>query len=478
MQRIRLVSMLADTGSLALSGLTGLDWMATGNGDPWLVGLSSVTGMLSRFDLGDPDGLRLLGTQATQHYTNARDMVCVDRAGTETLFAINLLGMQPTERSATGQGTVSAATTLSLPGSAWSLDGLAAFSAGGTYLAGFLRDGDGFALYALRNAQAPQLVARVADQPKIALAGVTDMLAVEVGSARYAIASSALDSGLTSFRLAANGSLTQVDSIAARDGLWVAGYQDMISLSAGGNTYVIGASPGSGSLSVVRINPMGVFFVEDILNDTLQTRFGGARALDAVEVSGRQLIVAGGNDGGVAVLELLPDGTLWHHQSLAQDGLWALGPVASLAAEVIGGTLEIAVAGTARPGLAHLSLPLAELSPPRLGTAGAGNDTLTGSLGDDLLFDGVGRDRMTGGAGADVFVLTGDGERDEITDFEPGIDRIDLGGWGRIYTAAALEISGTSTGSVIRWQTEELVVRSVDGTRLDFEDWAPDAFLF
>ncbi len=66
---------------------------------------------------------------------------------------------------------------------------------------------------------------------------------------------------------------------------------------------------------------------------------------------------------------------------------------------------------------------------------GAGNDRLIGGEGDDVLIGGTGRDILTGGAGADVFVFRSIAEagntaatRDVITDFERGLDRIDLSG--------------------------------------------------
>ncbi len=63
---------------------------------------------------------------------------------------------------------------------------------------------------------------------------------------------------------------------------------------------------------------------------------------------------------------------------------------------------------------------------------GGGNDRLAGGDGDDLLIGGAGRDLLTGGAGTDVFVFTELADslpgaaRDVITDFERGVDRIDL----------------------------------------------------
>jgi Ca2+-binding RTX toxin-like protein len=62
-----------------------------------------------------------------------------------------------------------------------------------------------------------------------------------------------------------------------------------------------------------------------------------------------------------------------------------------------------------------------------------GNDRLIGGAGVDYLEGGAGSDTMTGGAGVDTFYyraltdsLPGDGNRDVITDFTHGEDKIDL----------------------------------------------------
>ncbi|WP_313137435.1 calcium-binding protein [Paracoccus jeotgali] len=67
---------------------------------------------------------------------------------------------------------------------------------------------------------------------------------------------------------------------------------------------------------------------------------------------------------------------------------------------------------------------------------GSGDDRLFGDAGDDTLIGGTGRDTLTGGGGADVFVFMPEPGRkpplpDLITDFESGVDLIDLSGFGR-----------------------------------------------
>ena len=109
---------------------------------------------------------------------------------------------------------------------------------------------------------------------------------------------------------------------------------------------------------------------------------------------------------------------------------------------------------------------------------GGGNDTLNGGAGDDVIHAGTGADRLTGGTGADTFVFVADEGADRITDFELGVDRIDLSDWGMIYHISALSIQSHGNGATIRFHEEELRIISADGHRLDADDLAQDSLLF
>ncbi|WKY59255.1 Calx-beta domain-containing protein [Vibrio sp. SNU_ST1] len=63
---------------------------------------------------------------------------------------------------------------------------------------------------------------------------------------------------------------------------------------------------------------------------------------------------------------------------------------------------------------------------------GTGNDTLKGGAGDDILIGGIGNDILTGGSDDDIFKFVDQGsgvrhgEKDTITDFTKGDDKIDI----------------------------------------------------
>ncbi len=62
----------------------------------------------------------------------------------------------------------------------------------------------------------------------------------------------------------------------------------------------------------------------------------------------------------------------------------------------------------------------------------SGKNVLRGLAGSDALYGGKGNDHLTGGADADVFHFAAGDGKDTITDFEHGVDTIDLSDWKAI----------------------------------------------
>ena len=67
----------------------------------------------------------------------------------------------------------------------------------------------------------------------------------------------------------------------------------------------------------------------------------------------------------------------------------------------------------------------------------AADNNLNGAQGNDTLDGGAGDDLLTGGEGNDLFVF-GDGDGDDtVTDFEVGVDAIDLSNFGVDFSVAS-----------------------------------------
>ncbi len=80
---------------------------------------------------------------------------------------------------------------------------------------------------------------------------------------------------------------------------------------------------------------------------------------------------------------------------------------------------------------------------------GSQADELTGGSGSDLLDGGLGNDQLTGGADADVFVFAGVTNTDVITDFEVGVDRIDIFAYGPIAEFDVLAMISEVDGNAV-----------------------------
>ncbi|WP_395650167.1 beta strand repeat-containing protein [Brevundimonas sp.] len=89
-------------------------------------------------------------------------------------------------------------------------------------------------------------------------------------------------------------------------------------------------------------------------------------------------------------------------------------------------------------------------------TGTGGNDTLTGTVGADVIIGAGGMDYMTGGAGADTFRFLASSDStpnasDIITDFQSGLDRLDLTAMNP--TSVSMARFGGTTGTLVFAET-------------------------
>jgi peroxidase len=101
----------------------------------------------------------------------------------------------------------------------------------------------------------------------------------------------------------------------------------------------------------------------------------------------------------------------------------------------------------------------------------AGKDTLTGGELDDTLVAARGRMTMTGGDGADTFVIDltqieGRHNTAVITDFEPGVDKLQFG-----TDAHVRKSSDHHGGTLLQVGNETIEVQGVRPNELHHFDW-------
>lgn len=460
---------------------------------------SAASGQVHLLQLGD-------GAARLQH-SQALDLVTLGDGALLGLndglhfYAARDYGREIHSYSVTPTGALRAETAIAqLGGSSAAPSVLAAITlSDGAYLAVAASQGTGVSLLRLEGAaQAPQTVASLTDGPKTTLMGVSDMQQIWVGAQSFLAVASGVEDGLSLYRLGPGGSLSLTDSLTSKDGLWVSGISALEGATFADKSFVLAGSAGANALTVMRVNAQGVMFITEQLLDDRTSRFSGVSQIELAEVNGRMLVVAGGGDGGFSLLELLPNGRLFHHLAIEARDAWAglAGALTGLELHQSGQNLQIFAAGAG--GVMQFSLPLSQLGPLVQGTAGA--DRLGGSAADDLIFGGGGQDTLMGGLGDDVLIALqagahfygGDG-RDifqpgpalaraappsYVQDYEKGIDRLDLGEWGRLYHPQALTITAQSDGAEIRFGSNVLRLYAQDGRSIAPDSWSVDDFLF
>lgn len=286
---------------------------------------------------------------------------------------------------------------------------------------------------------------------------------LQTDTGNWLVAAETRGASLTLWRLDDTGQALFAGRLTAAEGLAVSAPSRIATVQMDGRDFILLGAAGTGSVTVIELVAGGDLVIRDQVNDDRNTRFAGLSVLEAAVVGEMTLILAGGSDGGLTLMSLLPSGRLVHLDTVEDTDALTLAKPLSLTAHVVGDVLLVDVAGEGEIGQSRLTLDLALLG--QVLQAGDTGGTLSGGAGADILIDGPGRDVLTGGAGADLFVLGAEGVADVILDFSPGEDRIDLSAWGRIRDISALEINRIGDGGVvIRWHDKELQVFP-EGTR-------------
>ena len=322
--------------------------------------------------------------------------------------------------------------------------------------------------------------------PAPEIGAVSDLSTVFSYGQTWVLAASSDGDSISSYRIGNDGALTPVAQFGAADGLGVDTPTQIDTVLLEGQPYVVMASAGTGSLSVLRLEADGSFIATDHILDNLYSRFADTMVLETVTVGDATFVMAAGSDDGFTLFRLRPDGKLFQIASVSDTTATTLDNVSAAALGVDGGVLRMFLASSSETGVSQFALDISALGFTFTGTSeddvlaggnlddlimgGAGDDSLSGGAGDDLIVDGNGSDTLTGGAGADVFTFDPDGDDDTITDFQRGIDSLDLSHYPLLYNPNSLGFMATSFGARLSFQGEILEIVSSDGNPLTLAD--------
>ena len=188
-------------------------------------------------------------------------------------------------------------------------------------------------------------------RPALGLAGT--------GSAPMLV--TATPDGVRSASVHAVEGVTTLDTVGMSDGLGVNAPTALATVSAHGTNFVILGAAGTHSLSVMEVAADGTLHARDHLIDSLFSRFANLQDIAVVQVAGQVFVVAGGSDDGLSLLTLLPDGRLIHLDSIASATGASLDGITRLSATHAGDALQVFAATQGDAGIAHLSVPMANI---------------------------------------------------------------------------------------------------------------------
>ncbi|MFV1878258.1 FG-GAP-like repeat-containing protein [Nioella sp.] len=458
-----------------LTGITDLDVRIAESGEQVLYATSRSGAAISAFTVTGPDGATL-----TDHQTLSTDTDRIDflSLGGES-YVVTLAPQEDSTRLYTldSEGRMTG-TALTLSGETAALHSLVQMQIGQeSYL--YCTDADSGALDAFRVGPDGSLaVVETSASP----ANVAGLARADIGASQFLVMADADGQNVRSYRVDSNGALTEGGVCGVDQGLGVAGISTMEHISLADGHYVIVAARDSSSISVLRMDPDGTLSPVDHIIDDLNTRFQHVTSLETVMLDDRAFVIAGGADDGVSFFELLPGGRLLLHDTIADRFTTTLENVSAIGAAAVDNRLQVFVGSGTETGITQFTVDPGPTGTTRIGGSGsntltgtdagevlagrAGDDMIEAGGGDDVLMDGSGRDTLTGGAGRDVFVMEADGTHDEIRDFNPSQDRIDLTAWPMLRNLGQIEFTATSDGAVLRFGTEELRIHSHDGLPL------------
>lgn len=359
---------------------------------------------------------------------------------------------------------------------------------GNQYVYASRSDNPGINLYKLDDNDTLQAHPAGSLNPEDQTNNVGAMATVTLASDTFLYATSLTDQEISIYRIKPNGLPEYLTTFGVEQNLGIAEPNHLETVEIGADTFLVMGSSGSSSITIFKVMEGGHLMVTDHVFDELNTRFQNLTEMKVVAVEDRAFVIAGGADDGLTLLELLPNGVLIHHDTIADSLNSSLDGVSGLDAYVDGTTIHVFAAGQNDTGVSHFTFGLGATGETVIGgfsadtisgssnqdilSGGNGNDKIYGWGGNDVLVDGAGQDTLTGGTGADRFVLTSDNSHDIITDFQVGVDTLDLSNYQLFRNMDQLSVTSHSDGATATFFGETLRIYTSNNQSMDFDDFA------
>lgn len=302
-------------------------------------------------------------------------------------------------------------------------------------------------------------------------APISDVALSDMGAGvKIAVVASAGADTVVTVRLNANGSLVELDQAGVNTGVGIGAPSNVLIAQIDGTSFALVASTTTASITVFELGADGLMTVRDQINDSAATRFAGVQEAEMLMLDGRCFVALAGADVGVTVLQLLNDGSLHEVATYANDGFDTFGAITSLEMVAVGDTLHILTYAEGSDNIHSFSLDTGLLGDVvHVSTSG---NTAQGTGLADLLIADTNNATLTGGAGADTFVFGPGADAVLITDYEHGVDMIDLSYWGRVFNLNALTVTELGNGIRFAFGADTLTIRTHDQQSLKLDDFA------
>jgi 6-phosphogluconolactonase (cycloisomerase 2 family) len=311
---------------------------------------------------------------------------------------------------------------------------------------------DGLSVFSLAANGSLTHVQTVRDDATSRIWGIVNATTVEVDGATYLFAAGTNDHGFSVYSVASTGHLSHVAAYADGGALELFGAYGLATAVVDGTPYLFVTGADDDGVSVFSVASDGALTNVFNVTDTAGMRLDGAVSVDTLEIGGATYLLVAGNENGFSVFSVASDGALTHVQSVADTDETYLTGLGKVSTATIDGTPFAFITAQSDDAVSSFEFdlpPSLEITGPGGPVAGAFTATFTFSES----VTGFTIDDLTVGNGAPSnFAGSGSTYTATITPVADGAVTVDVGagiaqdGNGSVNTAAA-QFSVTADGT-------------------------------